>query len=109
MKHEGDDYFVIGTFVAVTKILLKGLKDLEIGGQVETIQITTLLRSLRILRRVLETCCHSIAQKEYKTRQYWVLKVIHWELCKKFKYDYTNEWYMHNPVSVLENEMHKLL
>ena len=32
-----------------------------------------------------------------------------WELCKKFKVDHTNKWYMHNPESVLENEMHIIL
>ena len=36
-------------------------------------------------------------------------KVIHWELYEKFEFDHTNKWYMHNPESVLENEMHKLL
>ena len=46
---------VIGAFVTVTKRLLKGLEDLEVGGQVETIQTTALLRTARILRRVLET------------------------------------------------------
>ena len=35
--------------------LVKGLKDLEITGRVETIQITALLRSVRIPRRVLES------------------------------------------------------
>ena len=42
----------IGT---VTKGLLKGLEDLEVGGGVDTIQTTALLRTARILRRVLET------------------------------------------------------
>ena len=28
---------------------------------------------------------------------------------KKFKFDHTNKWYMHNPASVLENDTHKLL
>ena len=46
-------------FGTVTKGLLKGLEDLEVGGRVETIQTTTLLGTVRILRRVLETCCHS--------------------------------------------------
>ena len=53
---------VIGAFGTVTKGLLKGLEDLEVGRRVETIQTTTLLRTARILRRVLEieeTCCHS--------------------------------------------------
>ena len=36
-------------------------------------------------------------------------KVIHWEMCKKFKFDHTNKWYMHNPTPVLENNTHKLL
>ena len=46
---------VIGTFRTVTKELLKGLEELEVGGRVETIQTTELLRTSRILRRVLET------------------------------------------------------
>ena len=47
---------VIGAFGTITKGLLKGLEDLEVGGQVETIQMAALLRTARILRRVLETC-----------------------------------------------------
>ena len=46
---------VIGAFGTVTKGLLKGLEDFEVGVRVETIQTTTLLRTARILRRVLET------------------------------------------------------
>ena len=46
---------VIGAFGAITKGLLKGLEDLEVGGRVETIQITALLRTARILRQVQET------------------------------------------------------
>ena len=46
---------VIGAFGTVTKGLLKGLEDLEVGDRVEIIQITALLKNARILRRVLET------------------------------------------------------
>ena len=46
---------VIGAFGTINKGLLKGLKDLEVGGRVETIQTTALLRTTRILRRVLGT------------------------------------------------------
>ena len=46
---------VIGGFGTVTKGLLKGLEDLEVGGRMETIQTTVLLRTARILTRVLET------------------------------------------------------
>ena len=40
----------------------KNLEELEIRGQIEIIQTTSLLRLARIQRRVLETwgkCCHS--------------------------------------------------
>ena len=40
---------VIGAFDPVTKGLLKGLEDLEVGCRVETIQTTTLLKTARIL------------------------------------------------------------
>ena len=50
-----------------------------------------------------------LAQREYKTRRDWVGKVIHWEMCKKFKFDHNNKWYMHNLAPVLENTTHKLL
>ena len=50
---------IIGALGTVTEGLSKRLDELEIRGGVETIYTTTLLRSTRILRRVLETCCHS--------------------------------------------------
>ena len=53
--------------------------------------------------------CGKLAQEEYKTRLDWVGKVIHWEMCKKFKFDHTNKCYIHNPAPVLENDTHKLL
>ena len=46
---------VIGALSRITKGLLKGLEDLEVGGRVDTIQMKALLRTARILRRVLET------------------------------------------------------
>ena len=46
---------VIGALGTITKRFLKGLEDLEVGGRVETIQMTALLRTARILRQVLET------------------------------------------------------
>ena len=41
---------VIAAFSTVTKGLLKGLEDLEIGERAVTIQTTILLRKTRILR-----------------------------------------------------------
>ena len=46
---------LIGAFGTVTKVLLKGREGLGVGGEVETIQTTDLLRTARIVRRVKET------------------------------------------------------
>ena len=35
-----------------------------------------------------------ISTKEYKARYVWVRKVIHWELCKKLKFDNDAKLYM---------------
>ena len=53
--------------------------------------------------------CSKLAQKEFKARHDWVGKMIHWEMCRKFQFDHTNKWYMHNPALVLENDSDKLL
>ena len=53
--------------------------------------------------------CSKLAQKEYKARHDWVGKAIHLEMCKKFKFDHANKWYMHKPAHVLENDAHKPL
>ena len=59
---------VIGAFDTVTKGLLKCLDDLEVGGRVETIQMTALLRTARIPRRVLETWGNLLSLKlQWKT------------------------------------------
>ena len=65
---------VIGAFGTVTKGLLKGLEDVEVGWRVETIQTTTLLITARILRRVLETSVDLLSLKlQWKT--------IRWRWC----------------------------
>ena len=53
--------------------------------------------------------CSKLARKEYQTRHDWVGKVIHWEQCKKLKFDQTNKCYMHKLESILEKETHKVL
>ena len=35
--------------------------------------------------------CSKLALREYKATHEWVGKVIHWEMCKKFKFDHTNK------------------
>ena len=46
---------LIGALGTVTKGLVQGLEDLEIIGQLATVQTTVLFRSAKMLRRVLET------------------------------------------------------
>ncbi len=59
---------VIGAFGTVTIGLLNGLEDLEIGDRVETIQTTELLKTARILRRVVETSGDLLSVKfQWKT------------------------------------------
>ena len=48
------EQIVIGALGTIIKGLLKGLGDLEVGGRAETIQTTALLRTARILRRILD-------------------------------------------------------
>ena len=67
---------VIGAFGTVTKGLLKGLEDLEIVGRVETNQTTALLKTARILRRVLETWGDLLS-----LNLQW--KTISWRWCEK--------------------------
>ena len=44
--------------------------------------------------------CTKLAQKEHKARHHWVGKVIHWEMCRKFQFDHTSKWCMHNQAPV---------
>ena len=59
---------VISAFGTVTKGLLKGLEDLEVGGRMETIQTTALLKTARILRRVLETWGDLLSLKRWRKK-----------------------------------------
>ena len=47
--------------------------------------------------------------KEIKTRHDGVGKVIHWELCKRLKFDPNTKWFILKQESILENGMHKIL
>ena len=60
------------------------------------------------INHIISKCC-KLTQREYKTRHNRMGKVILWELCKKLKFNHTNKWYIHNPESALENEIHKIL
>ena len=54
---------LLGALGSTPKRLEKELENLEIRGQIETIQATELIRLARILRRVRETC-HSNSYEE---------------------------------------------
>ena len=42
----------------------------------------------------------------YKTRHDWMGKLINWEVCKKFRFDLINKWWVHKLECVLENKLH---
>ena len=131
MQHEGYSDINRYSFFGTVKKTWKRLDDLEISGRIKP--PTRLLlksdysKSLGDLRRLVVTqssmknCllelvwerhkegCIKLAQKEYKTRLDWEDKVIHWEMCKKLRFDHTNKWYMQKPTAVLENDIHRLL
>ena len=67
---------LIGAFGIVTKGLIKEPEDMQIRGLVETIQTTTLLRSTRILRRVMQSLLENVVltQRRYSNR-YWPLRI----------------------------------
>ena len=48
----------------------------------------------------------TLAQKECRIRHDWVGVVIHWELCKRSKFDHADRWYIKKLESVPENEQH---
>ena len=54
---------VIGRLETVSRGLKRRLEEFEIKEKIETIQTITWLTSIRILRRVLETCCHLQSSK----------------------------------------------
>ena len=49
----------IPIFIVALGTIPKGLEEFESGVRAETIQTTALLKLARILKSVLETCCHS--------------------------------------------------
>ena len=55
---------VIGALCPISKGLVQGLEDLEIRGGVEAIQTTELLRSARIMRKVLGTCHLNASERQ---------------------------------------------
>ena len=59
---------ITGALETVPKRLERGLEELEIGGRIETIQTSELLRSAKILRRVLENLAKDISK-------YWCEKL----------------------------------
>ena len=57
------------------------------------------------IKHIISECSKLAPEMGYD----WVGKVIYLKMCKKFKFDHTNKWYMHNPAPVQENNTYKLL
>ena len=92
--------------IMITKWLLKGLEDLEVGSwrtSGDHPNCWDWSEYWEETWRLEETCCHSNSCE----RPLANADVIHWEMCKKF--NPTNKWFMHNPAPILENVTYKLL
>ena len=69
----------ISAFGIGTKGLLKRLEELEVGGRVETIQMTALLR-------LEDTCCHSDSSEkpspnaDVKSSNEWIITLVYKEI-----------------------------
>ena len=53
--------------------------------------------------------CSKLVQKDSKSWYNWVGKVIHWEFCKKLKFDHLNKSNMYKLESIQKNETYKIL
>ena len=53
--------------------------------------------------------CGMLAQKEYKRRHDKVCQNIHWALCIKFGFEFSQNWWEHKPDTTLENDKAKIL
>ena len=53
--------------------------------------------------------CSKLAHKEYKRRHDNMGKIVHWKLARKCNFAARDEWYEHEPESVLQNEDYKVL
>ena len=67
---------VIGAFDTIAKVSLKSLEDLDVSRRVETLQMTALLRTARITRRVMETWGDLLPLRlQWKTSYHWCKKL----------------------------------
>ena len=98
--------------VAIERNLLRSKFEGNFKRETESLRIVAKRHSLcgdrdEMINHIIIKCS-KLVQKEYKMRYNWVVKVIHCEVYKKFQFDHTNKWYMHNPAAVLENATFKL-
>ena len=50
------------------------------------------------------SACSKLAQKEYKIRRDEVALRVHWELCKKYGMEGTDNWYEHVSPAMIETK-----
>ena len=53
--------------------------------------------------------CIKLSQKDYKSRNNWVGKMIHWKLCKSLNFNDSTKWYMLKKEFLQEDETHMVL
>ena len=53
--------------------------------------------------------CPKLLQREYKRRHDWMVKIVHWDVCRKKGFNVPNKWYEHKPLPCTENKSFKIL
>ena len=88
-----------GNFIRETKYLLiviqnNAIRTNQIKARIDKTQQNSKCRLCgdreETINHIISECS-KLAQKEYKTRHDWVGKVIHWGMCKQFKFDHKNK------------------
>ena len=81
-----------GNFKSETESLLIAAQDNAIRTNHIKARIDKTQQNNETINHIISECS-KLAPREYKARHG---KVVNWEMCRKFQFDHTNKWYMHN-------------
>ena len=101
MKRETESLIVAAQNQSIRKNLVKAKIDKSQGD--------SLCRKVDESIDCIVSGCSRLAQKEYKRRYDNLGKIVHWKLARKCNFEARDEWYEHEPESLLQNEDYKVL
>ena len=104
LEREAESLIVAAQYQSIRTNLVKARIDKSQGDSL-----------CRVCRKLDESIdhivsgCSKLAQKEYKRRHDNLGKLVHSKLARECNFEAGDEWYKHEPKSVLENEDYKIL